>query len=79
MTATSKVGQQTGQEGPNPLRGFWDTLLCPFGGFLDARSTCPTSSLASTRKVADVFGLEVGSTGGAHGAADESADTRPNA
>jgi hypothetical protein len=24
LTATTKVRQQTGQEGPNPLRGFWD-------------------------------------------------------
>jgi len=48
LTATSKVGRQTGQKGPNPLRGFWDTLLCPFGGFPEPRSTCPTSNLAST-------------------------------
>src|ERR1039458_426298 len=25
LTATSKVRQQTGHWGPNPLRGFWDT------------------------------------------------------
>src|ERR1035441_7417151 len=28
LTATSRVGQQTGHWGPNPLRGFWDTLGC---------------------------------------------------
>ena len=29
LTATGKVRQQTGQEGPNPLRGFWDSAAEP--------------------------------------------------
>ena len=30
LTATSRVGQQTGHWGPNPLRGFWDTPGAPW-------------------------------------------------
>ena len=57
LTATSKVGQQMGQEGPNPLRGFWDTFLSPLG----ANGRCRVRPV-STYEDSRIRGCEVSPT-----------------